>query len=191
AINQSQGDFYLPVLGTHNILNALAAMLIAKEFSIPFEKMDKGLQNIKLTNMRMELVEGKNGEKIINDAYNASPTSMIAAIDLVSNLSGYDKKILVLGDMLELGPQEEEYHHHIGEKLQRDKIDLLFTYGSLGGLIAKGARKSLGEERVFAFTNKADLIKELESHVNEKTLILVKASRGMKLEEIVISMQRN
>ncbi|MDP4162371.1 MAG: UDP-N-acetylmuramoyl-tripeptide--D-alanyl-D-alanine ligase [Bacillota bacterium] len=191
AINQSPGDFYLPVLGTHNILNALAAMLIAKEFSIPFEKMDKGLQNIKLTNMRMELVEGKNGEKIINDAYNASPTSMMAAIDLVSNLSGYDKKILVLGDMLELGPQEEEYHHHIGEKLQRDKIDLLFTYGSLGGLIAKGARKSLGEERVFAFTNKADLIKELESHVNEKTLILVKASRGMKLEEIVISMQRN
>ncbi|MDV2687111.1 cyanophycin synthetase, partial [Alkalihalophilus lindianensis] len=86
--------FELPVLGTHNILNALAAMLIARYFSIPFEKMSEGLEGIKLTNMRMELVEGRHGEKIINDAYNASPTSMMAAIELVSNLQGYDRKIL-------------------------------------------------------------------------------------------------
>lgn len=190
TINASKERYELPVLGTHNILNALAAMLIARYFSIPFEKMNEGFAEIKLTHMRMELVEGKHGEKIINDAYNASPTSMMAAIELVSNLQGYKKKILVLGDMLELGPQEEQYHHKIGTDLDEGKIDLLFTYGSLGEQIAKGARSVLGDQRVFAFINKAELIQELEQHVNESTLVLVKASRGMKLEEIVTSLQK-
>ncbi|MDQ0202034.1 UDP-N-acetylmuramoyl-tripeptide--D-alanyl-D-alanine ligase [Neobacillus ginsengisoli] len=191
TINASNSSFELPVLGTHNILNALASMLIAKYFSIPFEKMNEGLARIKLTNMRMELVEGKHGEKIINDAYNASPTSMMAAIELVSNLQGYEQKILVLGDMLELGPQEEQYHLQIGAGLNADQIDLVFTYGQLGGHIAKGARAALGEQRVYAFTDKAELIQELEQHLCEQTLVLVKASRGMKLEEIVISLQKS
>jgi UDP-N-acetylmuramoyl-tripeptide--D-alanyl-D-alanine ligase len=189
-INASDIIFELPVLGTHNILNALASMLIAKYFSIPFEKMNEGLSGIKLTNMRMELVEGKHGEKIINDAYNASPTSMMAAIELVSNLQGYDRKILVLGDMLELGPQEEQYHLQIGEGLNAGQIDLVFTYGKLGGYIAEGARAVLGEQQVYAFTDKTELIQELEQHVSEQTLVLVKASRGMKLEEIVTSLQK-
>ncbi|MEH7081797.1 UDP-N-acetylmuramoyl-tripeptide--D-alanyl-D-alanine ligase [Neobacillus drentensis] len=190
-INTSETVFELPVLGTHNILNALASMLIANYFSIPFEKMNEGLASIRLTNMRMELVEGKQGEKIINDAYNASPTSMMAAIELVSNLQGYARKILVLGDMLELGPQEEQYHEQIGEALSDEKVDLLFTYGTLGGHIANKARTVLGPERVFAFTEKEALIQELRQHVDHQTLILVKASRGMKLEEIVNALQVN
>lgn len=190
-INASEIAFELPVLGTHNILNALASMLIANYFSVPFEKMNEGLASIKLTNMRMELVEGKQGEKIINDAYNASPTSMMAAIELVSNLQGYQRKILVLGDMLELGPQEEQYHQQIGEAINGEKVDLLFTYGTLGGYIANQARTVLGSDRVFAFTEKEALIQELKQHVNNKTLILVKASRGMRLEEIVTALQVN
>lgn len=188
-INASNTAFVLPVLGTHNILNALASMLVANYFSIPFEKMNQGLAAVKLTNMRMELVEGQHGEKIINDAYNASPTSMLAAIELVTNLQGYEQKILVLGDMLELGPQEKQYHLQIGEALNSSKVDFLFTYGDLGGQIAKGARAVLGEQRVFAFTDKAGLIQKLVQHVNKHTLVLVKASRGMKLEEIVTALQ--
>ncbi|PLS01387.1 UDP-N-acetylmuramoyl-tripeptide--D-alanyl-D-alanine ligase [Neobacillus cucumis] len=189
-INASETVFELPVLGTHNILNALAAMLIAHYFSIPYEKMNAGLANIKLTNMRMELVEGKQGEKIINDAYNASPTSMMAAIELVSNLQGYKRKILVLGDMLELGPKEEQYHLQIGTGLNREKIDYLFTYGELGGHIAKGASQVLGTDRVFSFKDKTELIEQLKRYVDETTLILVKASRGMRLEEIVQTLQK-
>ncbi|WP_042454562.1 UDP-N-acetylmuramoyl-tripeptide--D-alanyl-D-alanine ligase [Neobacillus dielmonensis] len=189
-INASDKEFELPVLGTHNIMNALATMLIARYFSIPFEEMNEGLKGIKLTNMRMELVEGRHGEKIINDAYNASPTSVMAAIELVANLQGYDRRILVLGDMLELGPQEEQYHIQVGERLNSDKIDLVFTYGLLGKHIAKGAASVLGEERVFAFTDKQSLIKALEPHLSENTLVLVKASRGMRLEEIVKALQK-
>ena len=77
-INASETEFYLPVLGIHNVLNALSAMLTAHYFHIPYEKMNDGFSNLKLTNMRMELVEGRSGERIINDAYNASPTSMKA-----------------------------------------------------------------------------------------------------------------
>jgi UDP-N-acetylmuramoyl-tripeptide--D-alanyl-D-alanine ligase len=189
-INISNQSFEMPVLGTHNIMNALAAMLIAQYFSVPFKKMAEGLKKVKLTNMRMELVEGKHGEKIINDAYNASPTSMMAAIELVSNLQGYKKKILVLGDMLELGPQEKQYHRQIGEGLNPEKIDVLFTYGNFGLEIANGARNRLGAEKVFVFTDKKELVKELVGHVDHQSLVLVKASRGMKLEEVVTSLQK-
>ncbi len=188
-VNKADTVYELPVLGTHNILNALASMQIAHYFSIPFEEMNKGLAGIKLTNMRMELVEGQHGEKIINDAYNASPTSMMAAIELVSNLKGFERKILVLGDMLELGPQEEQYHLQIGEGLDPSKIDYLFTYGALGSHTARGAGKVLGKQNVFAFNDKDQLIQELKKYLDANTLVLVKASRGMKLEEIVTAIQ--
>jgi UDP-N-acetylmuramoyl-tripeptide--D-alanyl-D-alanine ligase len=189
-IKESDENFELPVLGTHNILNAIAAIIIAQYFDVPFNKMNEGLANVKLTNMRMELVEGFHGEKIINDAYNASPTSMMAAIELVSNLKGYKKIILVLGDMLELGPQEEQYHQQIGEGLNPEKIDYVFTYGKLAKHIAEGARSALGKNRVFSFMEKSELIKVLEQQVNNDSLVLVKASRGMRLEEIVTALQK-
>jgi len=189
-INDSSESFELPVLGNHNILNALAAMIIAHYFDVPFNKMNEGLMKVKLTNMRMELVEGIHGEKIINDAYNASPTSMMAAIELVSNLKGYKKIILVLGDMLELGPQEEQYHQQIGEGLNPEKIDLVLTFGKLAEHIAEGARSVLGKEKVFSFMDKDELIKKIEQQVTNESLVLVKASRGMKLEEIVTALQK-
>lgn len=188
-INNHNTVFHLPVLGVHNILNALSGMLVANHFDIPFEKMNDAFSTLKLTNMRMELVEGSKGEKMINDAYNASPTSMRAAIDLVSNLSGYKKKILVLGDMLELGPNEKEFHFDIGSSIDAEKIQYVFTYGELGEFIADGARTKLPDNQVFSYTDKGLLIENLQTHTDEHTLILIKASRGMKLEEVVTALQ--
>ncbi len=183
--NASEEEFYLPVLGTHNILNALGAMLIAQHFQIPFNKMDEGFSSLKLTKMRMEFVEGRSGEKIINDAYNASPTSMKAAIDLISDLPGYERKILVLGDMLELGEQEKEFHYEMGKKIDPQKISFIFTFGNLGVQIAEGAKTNFSTERVFSFKEKTPLIDELKKYTNTETMILFKASRGMRLEEVV------
>lgn len=188
-IKTSTVEFALPVLGTHNILNALGAMTVANYFGIPFEKMNEDFAGLKLTNMRTELLEGKKGEKIVNDAYNASPTSMHAAIELISQLPGYNNKILVLGDMLELGPGEEAFHYKIGKSIHAKKVDYVFTFGKLGEFIAKGAKENLPAERVFAFTEKSPLIEELQKFVNKDTIILVKASRGMKLEEVVTALQ--
>lgn len=184
------GDLYtIPVLGFHNVQNALAAMLVAKLLRVNDANIRKGFESVRLTNMRMEMVEGAKGEKIINDAYNASPTSMKAAIELIESLSGFQNKYLILGDMLELGNQEEDYHVNIGESIQPDKINAVFTYGSLGHFIAEGARRSFPEERVFSYDDKSTLIADLKQRTSLNDLILVKASRGMKLEEIVQALQ--
>ena len=143
---------------------------------------------MKLTNMRMEMVEGQNGVKVINDAYNASPTSMRAAIDLVSTLPSFTTKILVLGDMLELGEKEEEFHFEIGQSIDPQGVDYVFTFGNLGRFIAEGAKSVLSEERVFSFTDKDALIEKLKKHLDSETLVLVKASRGMRLEEVVTAL---
>ncbi|WP_343223203.1 UDP-N-acetylmuramoyl-tripeptide--D-alanyl-D-alanine ligase [Mesobacillus maritimus] len=189
--NRSGVSFHLPVLGTHNVLNALASMLAAEFFGVSYEKMNGGFASLKLTNMRMELVEGAAGINIINDAYNASPTSMKAAIELISNLDGYERKILVLGDMLELGPLEEKYHYQIGSSLDADKIDYVFTYGKLGAYMAEGAKEVLGEDRVFSYEDKEMISNKIKQLVRpNSTLVLVKASRGMKLEEVVTFLQQ-
>lgn len=177
--------FFLPVLGQHNIHNALAGILIARHFGLSVEEMKEGLQSLKLTQMRMEMVEGKKGESIINDAYNASPTSMKAAIGLVSELEGFGTKILVLGDMLELGDDEEEFHQEIGRLIDQEKVQQVFAFGQLGTFIAKGALENFPEERVHSFTDKESLTNELSSLIKGDELILFKASRGMKLEEII------
>ncbi|MGD6845348.1 UDP-N-acetylmuramoyl-tripeptide--D-alanyl-D-alanine ligase [Bacillus infantis] len=181
--NLSDMEYHLPVLGVHNVMNALCAMEAARFLGVPYEQMNEGFASLKLTAMRMELSEGSKGEKIINDAYNASPTSMRAAIDLVSELSGYSRKVLVLADMLELGDDEVRFHREIGQAIDPEKIDYVLTFGALGSIIAEGAQEAFSEERVFAFSEKGPLIEKLQSLTSEETIVLFKGSRGMKLEE--------
>ncbi|MCY8499831.1 UDP-N-acetylmuramoyl-tripeptide--D-alanyl-D-alanine ligase, partial [Bacillus atrophaeus] len=102
--------FFIPVLGKHNVLNAIAAFAAGIHFGITVENAAKGLSGLKVTGMRLELLKSESGISIINDAYNASPTSMKAAIELIESMEGYGKKMLVLGDMLELGDLEQEFH---------------------------------------------------------------------------------
>lgn len=188
-INGHDMMFNLPILGVHNVLNAMAAMLVAHHFGIPFEKMNEAFSTLKLTNMRMEMVEGSKGEIIINDAYNASPTSMRAAVELITGMTGFSKKIIILGDMLELGQEEKNFHYNIGKSINGKEIDYVFTFGKLGEYIAQGARQSLPDDRVFTFFEKENLIQEVKKYTDSETLILVKASRGMKLEEVVKALQ--
>ncbi|WP_110926387.1 UDP-N-acetylmuramoyl-tripeptide--D-alanyl-D-alanine ligase [Bacillus massiliglaciei] len=189
TVSGREEKYVIPVLGRHNVLNALAAMLVARELGVDEEHMQSGLSTISITNMRMEMVAGAHGEKIINDAYNASPTSMKAAIELIEGMSGFSKKILVLGDMLELGPHEKNFHLKIGEHISPEEIDWIFTYGALGKYIAEGAASSFSSERVLSFMDKQELISSLKKHAGANDLILVKASRGMKLEEVVKALQ--
>ncbi|KAB7704798.1 UDP-N-acetylmuramoyl-tripeptide--D-alanyl-D-alanine ligase [Bacillus aerolatus] len=182
-------EFFLPVLGRHNVLNAMAAMLAAHKMGIAFEDMKAGLTSVELTKMRMEWIEGIKGTKLINDAYNASPTSMKAAIELAEKMPGFERKILVLGDMLELGLDEELFHYQVGQTVDGEIIDYLFTFGRLGQFIAAGAKNSLGEDRIFAFTDKQELIEKLQSVLMGGELIVVKASRGIKLEEVIEALE--
>ncbi|WP_046175793.1 UDP-N-acetylmuramoyl-tripeptide--D-alanyl-D-alanine ligase [Domibacillus indicus] len=189
SINQAADvKFELPVLGRHNVTNALAAVSAASLFDVSYESAAEGLRKVQLTKMRMEWVEGKNGIRIINDAYNASPTSVKAAVALLADLASSSQKIVVLGDMLELGLDEELFHYQTGQAVDPEKIDYVFTYGPLGQFIASGAKSAFGPERVFAFQDKNELIKSLKNILKGGELILVKASRGMKMEEVVESL---
>ncbi|HWO96162.1 MAG TPA: UDP-N-acetylmuramoyl-tripeptide--D-alanyl-D-alanine ligase [Bacillus sp. (in: firmicutes)] len=186
TISQAPDVTYeIPVLGVHNVQNALAAIAVGRYFNIPFSTIAEGLKSLKLTNMRMELISSLRGFDIINDAYNASPTSMKAAISLLENLKGYNRKFIVFGDMLELGEQEKQFHYEIGRIIDPEKINYVFTYGDLGMEIAKGAQEAFGKERIYQFQDKNQLIDCLGSLVQKGDVVLVKASRGMKLEEVV------
>lgn len=175
--------FTLPLPGRHNVVNCLAAMAVAEHYGVTGEKMAEGLAGLKLTGMRIELIQTKAGLTLLNDAYNASPTSMKAAIDVLQSMKGAGSKIAVLGDMLELGPDETAFHAEVGSYLDASKVDRVFTYGPLSIHLADAARASFGPDRVHAYADKTELTAALLNTVGAKDIVLFKASRGMKLEE--------
>ncbi|MFL0556580.1 MULTISPECIES: UDP-N-acetylmuramoyl-tripeptide--D-alanyl-D-alanine ligase [Paenibacillus] len=182
----SEGEpLELPLLGEHNVSNALAAITVARQYGVSDAAIREGFSNVELTGMRIEVITGQSGITILNDAYNASPTSMKAALGVLEHMKGHRKKIAVLGDMLELGDSEADYHREIGEMLTPGTVDLLFTCGPLSRHIAEGAKKQLDPNCIHAYTDKSELIRKLVSLLHPQDIVLVKASRGMKLEEVV------
>lgn len=186
GINKTEKTrFKLGVLGKHNISNTLAAIAVARKFSLTWEEIHLGMQNLEMTKMRMELLKTKNGLTIINDAYNASVTSMKAALLFAAELTGYQRKFVIFGDMLELGDQEIAFHEEIGEEVVRLQFDFLYTYGSLSKFAAVSVFEQMDSSKVQSFEDKNKLIEVLKQKVKPNDLVLVKASRGMKLEEVV------
>lgn len=178
-------EYFIPVLGAHNVTNALAAIIVGELFGVSEVKRKKGLEQLVITGMRNEVVETSGGWTVINDAYNASPTSMRAALDLLGSLDGYGKKIAVLGDMLELGDMEKTFHHEIGQYVKEKNVDYVFTFGALGMEIAKGAQEVMEPSHVKPFMNKQELTRELLPLLENGDVVMVKGSRGMKLEEVI------
>ncbi|MDF2556886.1 MAG: UDP-N-acetylmuramoyl-tripeptide--D-alanyl-D-alanine ligase [Bacillales bacterium] len=184
-------EFVLPIPGEHNVVNAIAAIAIGCEFNMSWQEIAEGINNVELTGMRLEVVEGAAGEKLVNDSYNASPTSMRAAVQFIHDLQGYDRKIVVLGDMLELGDKEVYFHREIGELLKPLEIVYVFAYGPLAENIAKAASANFEAGRVFHFTDKTQLIEAVKKIRKPGDVILVKASRGMGLEKVVHDLEKD
>lgn len=184
-VNGYEGKFQMPVLGQHNVSNALAAISIAKELGYTESEIQEGLAAIELTPMRMQLVNGKRGVTILNDAYNASATSMKAAIAFLAAFPLENgRKIAVLADALELGDQEKEMHLDVGRSIPMDEVDMVVTFGELGAWIAKGAAEQ-ASECVHHFADKAAAQSFLEETVESGDFLLIKGSRGMKVEETI------
>ncbi|MZQ80975.1 UDP-N-acetylmuramoyl-tripeptide--D-alanyl-D-alanine ligase [Paenibacillus sp. 5J-6] len=177
--------FYIPLLGAHNVSNALATIAVATILGIGPAEMETGFRDLKITGMRMEKVVSPFGFTIINDAWNASPNSMTAAIKTFEELNGYARKFLILGDMLELGEQEQEFHRDIGRNINPTKIDFIYTVGTLGKYIALEAEEKFHKGSVQAFSNKEDLTEKLRNIIKQEDVILLKGSRGMQLETIL------
>ncbi|OAS13640.1 UDP-N-acetylmuramoyl-tripeptide--D-alanyl-D-alanine ligase [Paenibacillus oryzisoli] len=189
TINSSEyEELFIPLLGTHNVVNTLAAIAVGEAFGVTPSAVAAGLRALQMTSMRIEKLTAASGLTVLNDAYNASPASMRAAIALTEQLSGFGRKFLVLGDMLELGEHEEQFHRGIGAMLSPERVDYVFTFGRLGRFIADEAVKQFPQAQVRAYDDKAQLAEELAALASAEDLVLVKGSRGMRLEQVVQSL---
>ncbi|ARD48022.1 UDP-N-acetylmuramoyl-tripeptide--D-alanyl-D-alanine ligase [Sporosarcina sp. P33] len=179
-----EGQFTIPVYGAHQVKNALAAILIAKELGLTEQQIEKSLAQTTLTDMRMQPVEGINGSLLINDAYNAAPTSMRAAFRFMKDTSVKENKWLVLGDMLELGPDEQRYHEELAEDLREMDLQGIALFGPRMKWLADQLTDYPGD--VMWTSNDTELLADaIKPKLSEQTAVLFKGSRGMKLERII------
>ena len=177
-------EYEMSLLGKHNISNTAIAIELAKKIGLTDEEIQKGLKEIKISNMRFQ--EIKIGNDIyINDAYNASPMSMKAAIDTLNEIYNDKYKIAILGDMLELGENEVDYHMDVLNYLLDKKIKLIYLYGERMKKAYDIFMKNKSEEyRFWYYPTKEGIVESLKNIKMDK-VILLKASRGIKLEEII------
>lgn len=179
----------VPVGGEHFILNALCGLTVGKLLDLNNEEIKNGIKDFKLTAKRMEINHLKNGVTIINDSYNASYESMKASILNLKNMNGL-RKIAVLGDMFELGDFSEKLHREVGTEILKNKIDKLFLIGNYAKFIGKEAEnEGYKKEDILYFENKEELLKYLKQNLQKGDVVLIKASNGMKLFNIVESLK--
>lgn len=171
-------DVNLPLLGKHNAANALAAAAACMAVGIDLQAVKSGLETMTPAPGRLIMHTMTNGVKIIDDTYNANPFSLDAAVETLAGFAG--KKILVLGDMKELGDDAKNIHHHAGEKIRSAGIDYLFTYGELSMNTAQGFG-----EGAYHFNEQEKLVNALKPFLYNTTTILVKGSRSMKMEKVI------
>jgi UDP-N-acetylmuramoyl-tripeptide--D-alanyl-D-alanine ligase len=173
------------VPGMHNLYNALCAAAVAKVLGISIYDVVKGLDSYKPLAMRMEDMEW-NGVFLINDAYNANPTSMAAAIDLLVGKTVEGRKILVAGDMLELGEHSEAAHSRIGKIVAQKKLDFFVTFGDKAAGCGIAAMESgFNSSRVRGFKDPDEAAKFLRGLARKGDCLLIKGSRGMRMEKII------
>ncbi len=177
-------EYEMPLLGKHNISNTAIAIELAKKIGLTDEEIQKSLKEVKISNMRFQ--EIKMGNDIyINDAYNASPMSMKAAIDTLNEIYNDKYKIAILGDMLELGENEIDYHIDVLNYLLDKKIKLVYLYGERMKKAYDIFMKNRSEEYRFWYYPTKEGIMESLKNIKMEKMILLKASRGIKLEEII------
>lgn len=171
-------------MGLHNVYNTLAAIAVARHLGISWQEIKEGLLDVEYSSLRWDVQE-RDGVIIINDAYNANPLSMEASITAAREMRG-KRLILALGAMLELGEREEPAHLRLGEYVCENKADLLITVGETARLISEGARKKgMKNSQVIECENNQKAIEVLSKQLQEGDILLVKGSRGLKMEEIV------
>jgi UDP-N-acetylmuramoyl-tripeptide--D-alanyl-D-alanine ligase len=173
------------VHGLHNILNALAAAAVGHAMGLNPATIAEGLARFRPAAMRSQVLT-VGGIRIINDCYNANPASMKAAIDLLIELGAGGRSVAVLGDMLELGPSAPALHREVGAYLAEKGVAHLIACGPLGKHLADGARAAgMAGERVMHEPDAARAGAALQALAQEGDVVLVKASRGMKMEQAV------
>lgn len=186
VIGDERCDVRLSVPGRHNVYNALAAAAIARDLGADCDDIAEGMADVHLSAMRMQVFETASGVTVINDAYNANPVSMRAAIETLLEMRAPTRRIAVLGDMAELGSLSELAHFQLGEMVGRRGIDVLVTVGPRAARIGEGARVGgMPAENVRSCATVEEASEVLDDLLEPEDIVLVKASRIMGLERVV------
>ena len=174
----------ISVGGNHFVLNSLCAIAIGRLFNIRMEDILDGIANFELTKRRMQVEKNSDGVTIINDCYNANYDSMKAAIEYLGKINS-NKKIAVLGGMLELGEFSKELHEKVGEEVVKNNIDILIAVGDLAKDIAnKAINKGMSKEKIYVCENNSEAIETIRKIAKSGDAILLKASNGLNFQEI-------
>lgn len=182
-------EFHIDMLGKHQALNALSAILAATECGMNYSEIKEGLSKIEKTGLRNEVLKIKECT-VLNDCYKSNPDSVKAALDIFK-LFKSDKKIVVLGDMLGYGEMSGDVHYNVGKSLKNYNINELVTIGQEAKFIAKGAKDHTEILNITEFDTKEEAAEYLKKYLTENSAMLIKGSRFLKLEYIANKLQEN
>lgn len=175
---------YVPLLGRHTACNALAAIAVARRLGLSEDEIVENLSQAHGADMRLQLVNIR-GLAVLNDAYNANPASMQAAIDTLCSLEACGRRIAILGDMRELGESTDRLHREVGEYAASRGLDVLICVGEKAALIGESAKQAgMAGERVVHYADVGLAIGAIPSGLSSGDVVLLKASRAMRLEAI-------
>ncbi len=173
----------LPVIGIHNVYNALAGFLVGMQIGLSPEAVTASFLEYENSGMRQRVCE-YDGIKVIEDCYNASPDSMQAAVDVISSIACSGKRIAVFGDMLELGSDSARMHWEVGEIAAASAVDLLYCYGPESVYMQEGARQNRSCQALH-FLDLQKMVLSIRENLQKGDAIIFKASRGMQLEQAI------
>tara|TARA_R110002111_G_scaffold100976_2_gene156396 strand:- start:2868 stop:4289 length:1422 start_codon:yes stop_codon:yes gene_type:complete len=183
-------EFLIPVFGKHFLYPALFAIAVAKEFGLPNQDLIEGFRQFATIPGRCH-IEQIGSWTVIDDSYNSSPASMAAACQVLHGWTGGGKRIMVMGDMLELGAESKRYHQEIGALIAASDIDFLFVCGKQAAAVVQGALSgTLSQDRIVQAADVEELQSDVISRLEPGDVVLVKGSRGMRMERLITSLKR-
>ncbi|MEY8352234.1 UDP-N-acetylmuramoyl-tripeptide--D-alanyl-D-alanine ligase [Lachnospiraceae bacterium 54-53] len=183
VFGQQRVPVRLGVMGSHNVLNAMAALAVASEYRIPMEEAAGCLKEFTGFKNRQQIYH-TGTMTVIDDTYNASPASMKAGLEVLGSLTGAKRRVAVLADMKELGENSPRFHFEIGEYIAGHPVDLVVTLGELAGEIARAVRETAPEITVKEFMEQELLGAYLKEELKEGDCVLFKGSNTMRLGQV-------
>ena len=175
-------DYTIPSIAKHNIYNAMSAILVGDLYNLTYEEIKKGLENVSFTEGRLTIINKKD-ITIINDCYNASLDSTTSALNVLSTFK--TRKVAILGDVLETGSYEEEIHKNIGKSIMGNTDILILVGNSIKYTYDEVIKNNFNKDNIYVFNSYEDVIKNIDNIIKKGDTILLKASHGIKLSNVV------
>lgn len=188
TIGRNEIDASIPVYGEHFVDNALAASAAAFVLGVNLDSIANGLKNVHMQEHRMNVFVHKSGALIVDDTYNNNPAAANATLKAFGELAGNRKKLVVMGDMLELGRFEKSEHIKLGKKISDSGVDFLIGVGKASYDMVEEAKKKMGQKNVLWYETKDQVLKSLKPFLNKDWAILIKGSRSIGLDKLISSL---